>query len=486
MNCNYFSFSLRFITVISMVWIPPLVFSQVPIEQDSIAADTAVSEIEDTPIFLEPRRVVKPAPESEIQDIQPAEEIVPSVGESNHFEFLKTLQDEEVKQLGSRLRRIGTSANEVLDYRLKEYNIYLDIYFPNAHSAEVLDFIIQNAIRQENWEKFEAAVSKFLYLYPQSQLKGSVLTQAIEQIKSVRAFKANQEKILTQWKEIPVIKGWAERYFGYVSYLHERQFRTKSIFTEEAWAFLSRYPDSPDASAVLLWLAKLNHKNEAFQESYSIYNKLLSLYPDNPEVATALYQKAKLEQVQFSEYKKAISSLRQFLVQLPEDSLSFDVQFRLATVSDQNLNDWVTAIEEYEVLAQKYPETKEAIKGLMRMGEIQNSKLNQLEEAIETYHRVATSYSEQKAVAVQAYTTAGEIYEKRKDYEKAIAEYLLIHDNYPGTDEDLNILEKCALIYQKRLKNNDKASEVLTMIVDGFPESKNAAKAKKTLAKLNK
>jgi len=477
MNRNHHICHPMLLVVIITFWIPSSVQAQTPTEQDS----TQLIQAE------EPESLELLPGEEQITEPEDVGEGSPLGEEADHFEFLTALQDEEVKQLGTRLKRVGTSAKEILNYRLKEYNTYLDIFFPDAHSAEVQSYIIQNHIKQKNWERFEAAVAKFLYLYPQSDLKGSIITSGTEQVQSEKTFKTNQEKILTQWNNIPIIDDLAERYFGYISSLHEKnRFRSSNIFSREAWTFLKDFPDSPFASTVLFWLAQVNFSKEAYQESYSMYKKLLSLYPENPEVSSTTYRKARLEQEQLGEYKEAISSFRQFLEQFPEDTLCFDVQLRIATITDQNLNDWITAITEYEVVAQKYPETEEAIESLMRVGEIQDSKLNQLDEAMKTYNRVASSYSDQTAVAVQAFTKAGEVYEKSKDYKKAIDQYMQIHSNYPGTEEDLNILEKCASLYEKRLKNNDKTSEVLNMIVEGFPESKNAERAKKRLTKLNK
>ena len=62
-------------------------------------------------------------------------------------------------------------------------------------------------------------------------------------------------------------------------------------------------------------------------------------------------------------------------------------------------------------------------------------------------------------------------------------EYRSVSQTYPDSDRALPTLEKCVSIY-KRLKDNTKLKEVLTTIVENYPESKNAKSAQKKLSKL--
>jgi TolA-binding protein len=63
---------------------------------------------------------------------------------------------------------------------------------------------------------------------------------------------------------------------------------------------------------------------------------------------------------------------------------------------------------------------------------------------------------------------------------------MAIHENYPGTEGALENLGKCAVIYEKKLKQKDKAIEILNTIIKEFPESKNAKRAAKRIKKFNK
>ena len=63
---------------------------------------------------------------------------------------------------------------------------------------------------------------------------------------------------------------------------------------------------------------------------------------------------------------------------------------------------------------------------------------------------------------------------------------MVIHDKYPGTDGALASLEDCAVIYEKKLKQDGKAVEMLNTVIKEFPDSKNAKKAAKRIKKINK
>ena len=63
---------------------------------------------------------------------------------------------------------------------------------------------------------------------------------------------------------------------------------------------------------------------------------------------------------------------------------------------------------------------------------------------------------------------------------------MVVHEKYPGTEGALVSLEKCAVIYEKKIKRKDKAVEKLNIIVKEYPGTKKAKKAAKRIKKLNK
>jgi len=231
------------------------------------------------------------------------------------------------------------------------------------------------------------------------------------------------------------------------------------------------------------WLASYYLNINEYELAYNQYKSIIVSYPQSPYLSQALYYSGLIHAEHLKNFQVAIAFFQHFLLEYPADPLASATQYKIALIADNELEDWVQAVEEYQTFADTYPDKPEAIVSLMRLGEIQASKLNQLEKAVSTYHYAAQLYSKLPQ-AVEALERCGNLYESEKKYVEAIVEYLSISQTYPGSDRALPTLEKCANIYSKRLKDNAKLKEVLTIIVEKYPESKNAKSASKKLSKL--
>lgn len=407
--------------------------------------------------------------------------------EKAYFDFLTTLSAEEPKQRGKLLARFGRSTKNFSSYKLDEYNSYLNMYFPAAHSDHIQSYIIQTLIDQKKWDEVEIALLKFLYLYPNSSLKPAVIGKGSQIIQNEDYYKPHRDKLLALLGSITGQGEVQDRYFEFLSTLRlSKNTRSSPIFNREARRFIELYSNIPQSSNVLMWLAEFETTNEAYDTSFMIYQKLMTLFPSSTHYAMAKYQTGLLQQEQFNEFEEAINSFRQFLTQFPEDTLVPDAHYRIATMTDQNLKDWTNAIVEYETLVSRYPDAIHAIPSLFRIGEIQTGKLKQGEKAIATLNKIASDYPDSTDHAIRALQQAGKLYEKNKAFDKAIEQYLVVHEKYPGTDGALSSLETCATLYEKKLKMTDKTIEMLNLIVEEFPNSKNAQKATKRLKKLEK
>lgn len=411
--------------------------------------------------------------------------------EAFYFDYLKALNYEQPKKFksGSRklLRKSVNTAETLANYKINEYRTYLNIYFPNAHSDYAQRFIIETYIDQEQWNEVLVGLLKFAYVYQDSPLNGPVLENGSQIIQQEKYYQSNRDELLSLIQGKPEAKEIHDSYFEFLSTIRSlKDTELASIFQREAWEFLGMYSDLPQTSTVLIWLAEMDLANNAPHSALMIYEKLMTLYPSSTDFATVLYQTGTLRQEKFREFEEATANFRQFLEQFPEDSRIEDAQYRIAIIADQELNDWTTAITEYEVLVTQYPTFAQSVTSLLRIGEIQASKLKQKEAAITTYNRLASEYQDNAAQATEALQRAGKLYEKSKAYEDAIKQYMTVHDNYPGTDGALESLETCAKLYEKQLKRNDKAKEILYIIIDDFPDTKSAKKADKRLKKLNK
>tara|TARA_Y100000588_G_scaffold394011_1_gene512344 strand:- start:561 stop:1904 length:1344 start_codon:yes stop_codon:yes gene_type:complete len=407
--------------------------------------------------------------------------------EKNYFEFLRKLHGEQPKESSNLLGRLSGSSNDLEEYKISEYNTYLKIYFPNHHSDHVQRFMIESYIDQGKWNEVEVALLKFVYLYPNSELRNTVIENGFILLEEEDYYQSNKNKLLTMLQEAPNSGEIQDRYFKFLSGIHAlRDPKLKRLFKREAWEYLRLYSNVPRASKALMGLAGVEVSNNAHHSALMIYEKLMTMHPESHEFSTALFQAGKLKQEQFNEENEAVENFRQFLMQFPEHRFVSEAQYRIATISDQNFNDWTTAIGEYEKVVTHYPINVFTIPSLLRIGEIQAIKLRREEDAIATYNRIASEYPDSTVNVIIALQRAGKLYEKSKEYEEAIAQYMAVYEKYPGTEGALVTLEKCAVIYEKKIKRKDKAVEKLNIIVKEYPGTKKAKKAAKRIKKLNK
>ncbi len=404
-----------------------------------------------------------------------------------HFNFLKTLHEEKPVKGGKLLGRLGLASKGLSSYKIKEYNSYLISNFPKASSDHVQMFLNESYKDEKMWDEVQVGLLKFAYLYPSSSIYKKVLDNGYTLLQEEKYFGSVRDKLITLLSDAPKTGKMHSRYIGFLAAVHGfKDKKLRSIFERESWEYLRLYSNRSSGSKVLMWLAQIEQENSAFHPAVMIYEKLMALYPASQDYASAIYQVAMLKQEKFKDYNEATVSFRRFLKKFPTHNYVAHAQHRIATMADKNFSDWSTAVKEYEKLAKKHPTFKYAVPSLLRVGEIQATKLKLKDQAISTYNRVASEYPDSTLQATEALQRSAKLYQKAKQYEEAIHQYMAVHDNYPGTDGALKSLKECATIYEKKMKQKDKAIEILNTIIKAFPESKDAKRAEKRINKLNK
>ena len=407
--------------------------------------------------------------------------------EDAHYDFLKDLHNEESKNSGKILGRLGLSSKGLSDYKRKEYNLYLDSYFPDASSDRVLMFLFELNIYKEEWAEAEINMLKFVYLFPQSDIYKKVIDRGYTLLQEEKYYSSNRDKLIKLINDAPKSGKIYKRYHQLLSEVYDlKDKKITDLFIQESWNYLHLYPNRSQCSSVMMWLAKLEQEASNFHPAVMVYEKLMNLYPASKDYSDALYQVARLQQEEFNEYNEATVSFRKFLKMFPNHKYVAYAQYRIATMADKNFDDWSTAVKEYEVLANKYPNFKHTITSLLRMGSIQESKLKERKEAIQTYQRVFSTYPDSSEESIEALHRSANLYVKSKQFEDAVKQHMTVIKKYPKTDGSLKSLSKCADIYEKKMDNKEKAIEVLNMVSTDFPDSRDAKKAQRRIRKLSK
>lgn len=413
--------------------------------------------------------------------------IISKTVEGAHYDFLKELHNEKSKKVGKILSRLGLSSKGLSDYKLREYNLYLDSYFPSASSDYVQMYLFELNIAEEEWGQAEMNLLKFIYLFPQSPLYKKVIDRGYEILQEEKYYDSYRDKLIKLMSEAPSSGKIYKRYYQLLVDVHAlKDKRLTDIYEIECWNFLQFYPNRSQCSMVMMWLAKQEQEKNNFHPAVMLYDKLMNLYPASNDYSAALYQVAMLKQEKFNEYNESTVSFRKFLKMFPEHKYVAHAQYRIAHMADKNFDDWSTAISEYEVLAKKYPNFKYTIPSLLRMGKIQESKLKERKEAIKTYQSIYSLYPDSAEQSIEALLRTANLYEKSKEYDQAIQQYMIVSSEYPETSGSLKSLNKCADIYDKKMDDKDKAIEVLNNVITQFPGSRDAKKAQRRIKKLNK
>jgi len=407
--------------------------------------------------------------------------------EDAHYDFLKELHTEESKNSGKILGRLGLSSKGLSEYKRKEYNLYLDSYFPDASSDRVLMFLFELNIQEKEWAKAEMNMLKFVYLFPQSDIYKKVIDRGYTLLQEEKYYSSNRDKLIKLISEAPKSGTIYKRYHQLLSEVYGlKDKKLIDLFIQESWNFLHLYPNRSQCSAVMMWLAKLEQEASNFHPAVMVYEKLMNLYPASKDYSDALYQVARLQQEELNEYNEATVSFRKFLKMFPKHKYAAYAQYRIATMADKNFDDWSTAVKEYEVLVDNYPNFKHTIASLLRMGAIQESKLKERKEAIQTYQRVFSTYPDSTDESIEALHRSANLYVKSKQFEDAVKQHMTVISKYPKTDGSLKSINKCADIYDKKMDNKEKAIEVLNMVITDYPGSRDAKKAQRRIKKLSK
>ena len=408
--------------------------------------------------------------------------------EAKYFQYEKLLKRQKIKSRGGFLI-LSSEIEDIHPFQIAELEKYIDRFFPDARCDSVQDYLTQIYINKQDWARAELSIIKFIFFYPESPLFEEIKTVRARIFETEKAYKNYSTSLKNIVDSTTVYPDIQTRYFELVKLLKDfPDPAVKVMFVEEAQKYLELYPFSENSSLVCLWLAQTYSANQRAQSAFITYNRLMIFYPDSPEMTTALYQSARIQEKDFEEFDAAIETYNSFIDLFPEDTLTAYAHKRIAKIADGKQKNWEKAIEEYQITAdlfQAAEKTKKSTAALMRKAVIQANNMNMIQGAIETYlsieERFPGTLGAQKAIFA-----AGQLYQKDKQFELAIAQYMSIYEKYPDAENVLDALDTVVDIYNSELGDHDKTVETLNLIITNYPDSKSAAKAAKLLKKLQK
>ncbi|MBN2093187.1 tetratricopeptide repeat protein [candidate division KSB1 bacterium] len=337
------------------------------------------------------------------------------------------------------------SEEKLADFLIQEIEAFQKMYPENQHIADT-QFMLGKTYERKD-EKFLAfaAYYKAIYQFPETAIQDSCLNR-VRRLLQVSNLKVNKKDTLLQLYnfDFTTLQSPADKFYGYLSLLRLLNQKELEIWLQQEYQkFFIRHSEDERNAQILTWQADLIQKEACerkdnifksskgqFIETEAAYYKVGFLYPDSPVRAYSELQRGLITS-ELDKQQKAIDILRD--------------------------------------VVKKYPDTDHAVKALFAIADIQENKIKNPQQAIYDYLQVVTSYPA-SIEAVHALEAIAEIKRKSKDYTGAIAVYEELIQKYPENTASRKALSKITEIYQKNVKDNEKAVETLTQFYKLYPQ----------------
>jgi TolA-binding protein len=378
--------------------------------------------------------------------------------------------------------------SDISDYLISEFNFYLQIYADAPHIDETLFMLA--TLYEEDKEYPEAFISflKIKYLVPNSAKRSDAIT-GINQLvhnKAGRTFKG--KRTLIDEKMIAPIS-FIDRnsaFFEYLELLHKLDIEDiNELLQHEISLYLSIYSkEAKNYDQLLFWYAELYEKSKDWQEAVAAYTKLIYLSGESSLIPQTLFRIAYLQYKETGQYEEATANFTQLLNDYQESDVAGDAQFYLAEMYQEEFDNNQEAINNYLKLIETYPKNKNAVEALKRVAEI-HEKQDRFEQAISTYYQIFELFPED-SYASKALLEIESLYRRKlHDYQKAIEILKLYTTQYPNNEDAAERLYDAAELFEDELKDKQAAIDTYTEVIDKFPDSKYAKRAKNKIEDLS-
>ncbi|MDD5582829.1 MAG: tetratricopeptide repeat protein [Candidatus Marinimicrobia bacterium] len=399
--------------------------------------------------------------------------------EQAYYTYLFDLMKEEKDT------RFLLKADELSEIKEKELWLYLDIYFPDLNSGEVL---IQLARVYEDEHKISAAkltYLKYLFFFPDS-VNRSYIKKQIEIL--IERDPDPHDILLSEY----LMDTRMNALEGSPHYLYLRAMADigypdcEFLFEREIRRFQQEEENPNHVSQALIWFADMLTRQKHYQLAISQLKKVVTVYPESSYIPQALYMMAGIYRNNLGESQKAADIYEQIRVEYPKNFYAPKALLIRASIQEKEMKDFVAALSDYEKVVANYPGTLYAVEALKNMGRIYRTLSKSSDLAIRQYETIKREYGFYWQEAAEAMITLAELYEEKGDYDHAVKEILELYERYPNYEKVPNQLLKAASLREEKLGDKKGAKEIYTIVIAQYPETRASEKARKVLAKVEK
>jgi len=371
--------------------------------------------------------------------------------------------------------------SDVMEYLMSECNQYL-LTFWDSPNADEVQFML-GLIYEDEKMYTEAFLSylKIKFIHPNSdRRKDSVsnLNQIVHN-KAEGTFSDKRKDIDELVSQTLTFQDRNTAYFDFIKFVFELNIEDlNEILLKDIETYSIIYAKSvKDIDQLYFWIGSLYKKSSDWHQSILAYSKIKYISPESILIPQALFQIALMQYEETSQYSEAKDTFVSLIAAHPELSVAGDAQFYLAEIYEKRLENTDEAIANYRVLVETYPTSRFAVESLKRVAEIMEDKENYV-EAIAAYYQIFELYPKNNYTP-EALLEIENLYRQRlENYDKAIETLKLYADQFSQREDAAEKLFDAGDIYNDDLNNKQAAIDTYNEVINKFPTSDYAEKAK--------
>jgi|GEM_PF-1290677 len=243
--------------------------------------------------------------------------------------------------------------------------------------------------------------------------------------------------------------------------------------SEEYIDFISRFPDYAGRDGVMYRLAGLYSQRREYKEAIMMYREILSVYPAGPAVGKAKLALAGVYTYGTKEFPEAVNVYDEITREFPGTPEAWVAYTELPRLAER-LKRFTFAVSVYQKIFSLYPDKPEAKYALRALARVYLEELKDPKKASETLLLYEKTWRD--GGGLEALYNAAGIAKDSGDFEGEMALFTKIGSDYPEEEPRAMLLAVTACGAKK---DKEKASELLEKLSAKYPDSPEAAKAKK-------
>ena len=376
--------------------------------------------------------------------------------------------------------------NQYTRFLITDFNAFLLRYPGSENDAEILSMLAN--LYEHTGQPYRAVLTHFktIFLHPISAQADSARSRIEDLIQQARypqlLEKAEplRNKLHTQ---IP-FENRAVNHFELLSFLYQLQIPPlNGILLEEFNRYEQLYGDTGEKEDILLlWKGRLFEALEEYGSAVGCYRLLLHLFPQSSLKAEALLRTGIVEYSRMGQDEKAMHNFIEIINSFPGTDVAGEAQFHLGRLYQLNRHNAEEALNNYQLLVETFPEHPRRAEALRYCAQILE-KEKRYPEAVK-YYNLFFSHFADDSLADTILLKMADLYEQQlNNPPQAAATLLTFARRFPQDAYAPAALYRAALLY-KQAKQTEKVRTTCTLLINEYPRSPEAEKAKKLLDEL--